>query len=381
MGMIIPLIPYLSRHFGADGLQVGLLMSVYSLLQCGGGPFWGSLSDRKGRKFVLLLNLFFTFLSYLWFALAPSLLYLFFARALAGVFGAGTVSSFALMSDLTLPQKRSKNLGLIGAAFGLGFIIGPACGGFLSSFQNQMAITALTAGGSCLIGFFLAFFFIKKDTPKALSLSESKSSPLIQSHFLSPHFYQALKNPVFKKILLLFFILSLCLTLVEAPLFLWMKDQFEWPLARSYWGFSYMGMALALSQGVFARFLIPLWGERKISLWGFVLFFFGLFGFCFSNIGWTAFFAFIIPFGYGLAYVCLTGSMSLLAQKFIQGRVFGIHQSLSSIARIIGPACGGWLYRDFNPKAPFITAGVLAVLGFLFSLLFKKSYSRYKKKS
>ena len=377
LGMIIPLIPYLGRQFGADDLQVGLLMSIYSLLQCGAGPFWGSLSDQKGRKFVLLLSLFFTFLSYLWFALAPSLLHLFFSRALAGVFGAGAVSSFALISDLTPPKTRSKNLSLIGAAFGLGFIIGPLCGGVLSSFQNQMAATALAAGVFCLAGFFLTFFFIKKEKQKTFT---SDSDVLIQSHFLSSYFYQALKNSVFKKILFLFFILSLCLTLVEAPLFLWMKDQFEWPLAQSYWGFAYMGLALALSQGFFARILIPHWGEQKITSWGFTLFFLGLFGFCFSNIGWTAFFAFAIPFGYGFAYAGLTGSTSLLAGKIIQGRVFGIHQSLSSMTRIIGPALGGWLYRDLSPKAPFLTAGVLALMGFLFCFLFKKSFFCGKKK-
>jgi len=193
LGMIIPLSPYKAREFLADDLQVGLLMSVYSLIQCISSPLLGKLSDVIGRKPILLLGLFFTSLSYLWFALASDLTGLFLSRVLAGAFGVSVSTSFAYISDQSSTQNRSKNMGLIGAAFGLGFVIGPALAGLLGRAQSSQV--ALGASLIVFIGFLLALFFVKESHRKVSSPSPSPSRFIFSQIFS----YQILKSSPLKK--------------------------------------------------------------------------------------------------------------------------------------------------------------------------------------
>ena len=367
LGMIIPLSPYMARSFGADDLQVGLLMSIYSIVQCIGAPLWGKWSDRWGRKPVLLVSLFFTGVSYLWFAFAPNLVHLFFSRALAGAFGVTVSTSFAFISDRTSVQQRSKNMALVGAAFGLGFVIGPALGGVLGSLEQGLSLVAV--GSACVVfmGFLFALFVLK-DSDRPLHSAVEKYSGLFSSHFR-----KALKQPALMKVLLIFFILSLSLTLIEAPLFLLMKDQFHWPQSLSSLGFAYIGFILALTQGFFVRYWIPYWGEKQINQVGFALLACGLFGVCFDDLRAVGMAVTLLSLGFGLSYTCLTGGVSLLAQKTEQGGALGVHQSLSSLSRILGPALGGWIYRDVSHYAPFVVAGVFAGGGLLLSYLLRKS--------
>lgn len=368
LGIIIPLNPYMARDFGADALQIGLLMSVYSVIQLIVSPFWGKMSDQWGRRPILLLSLFFTAVSYVWFALAPHLIHLFLSRALAGAFGVTVSTSFACISDQTSSQSRSKSIALIGAAFGLGFIIGPALGGVLGSFQYGLRTSALGAGAFALTGFLLAFFKIKESRTQHPPKTSPKKSLLFPYEFI-----KTTKSFELKTILIIFFILSLSLTLVEAPLFLLMKDVFHWPQSLSSLGFAYIGLILALTQGFFVRYWIPYLGESKINQAGFALLALGLLGVCFQELRAVGAGVTLLSLGFGLSYTCLTGGVSLLTKKSHQGGVLGVHQSLSSLARILGPALGGWMYRDLGFQAPFLTAGGLAVLGFGLSCIFKKA--------
>ena len=367
LGMIIPLSPYMARSFGADDLQVGLLMSIYSVVQCIGAPLWGKWSDRWGRKPVLLVSLFFTGLSYLWFAFAPNLVHLFFSRALAGAFGVTVSTSFAFISDRTLAQQRSKNMALVGAAFGLGFVIGPAIGGVLGSLEQGLSLVAVGSAGVVFMGFLFALFVLKESDRHPHSRVEKYTG------LFSAHFRKALKQPALMKVLLIFFILSLALTLIEAPLFLLMKDQFHWPQSLSSLGFAYIGFILALTQGFFVRYWIPYWGEKQINQVGFALLACGLFGICIDDLRAVGIAVTLLSLGFGLSYTCLTGSVSLLSRKTEQGGALGIHQSLSSLSRILGPAIGGWMYRDVSHYAPFVAAGVFAGSGLLLSYLLRKS--------
>ncbi|MYC46725.1 MAG: major facilitator superfamily domain-containing protein 9, partial [Chloroflexi bacterium] len=158
-GMIIPLSPYLARDFGADDLEVGLLMSVYSLAQLIFAPLWGYLSDHLGRKPIILTCLLGSALFYLWFSFANTLEVLFLTRVLAGVFGAVMSVSMACIADVTGEKERSRNMGLVGAAIGLGFIIGPFLGGIFGLLGQQLgnsppfgsSFSALGAGFVCLV--------------------------------------------------------------------------------------------------------------------------------------------------------------------------------------------------------------------------------------
>ena len=169
-GMIIPLSPYLAKDFGADDLQVGLLMSVYSLAGLFMAPFWGHLSDHLGRKPVILICLLGSTCFYLWFALAHTLSTLFLTRVLAGAFGGVMPVAMACIADLTGEKNRSKNMGLIGAGIGLGFMIGPFLGGIFSLIGSQLgsappfgsSFSALGGGIVCFLNFLIVFFFFKE---------------------------------------------------------------------------------------------------------------------------------------------------------------------------------------------------------------------------
>ena len=166
-GMLIPLMPYLSRNFGASDLQIGFLMSVYSIAQLCAAPFWGWLSDRFGRRPILLINFLGTALAHFWFGWAGSILHLFLARVLSGVFGASISTAYAYIADITNENDRSKNMGLIGMAFGLGFVIGPFLGGLLSVTGAKLgtvppfgsSFVAIVAAIICLSTLFLQSFF------------------------------------------------------------------------------------------------------------------------------------------------------------------------------------------------------------------------------
>ena len=178
--MIIPLSPYLARDFGADDLQVGLLMSVYSLAALIMAPFWGNLSDHLGRKPVILICLLGSFCFYVWFALSYTLSSLFLTRILAGAFSGVMPVAMACIADLTGEKNRSKNMGLIGAGIGLGFMIGPFLGGafglvgqYLGSsppFGSQFS--AFGAGVVSLLNFLLICFFFKESFFKKVTVSK-----------------------------------------------------------------------------------------------------------------------------------------------------------------------------------------------------------------
>ena len=357
LGMIIPLSPYMARNFGADDLQVGLLMSIYSLVQMICSPVLGRWSDFLGRRPILLLSMFLTALSYIWFALAPSLTHLFLSRALAGLAGVTVSTSFALVSDLTEKSNRSKSMAWIGAAFGVGFVVGPTLGGLIG--YSGLSRVALGAALMCFLGLLVVVLKVKESPQR---------TPVRKKTFS----FQLFKNTSLLKTLLLFFVLSLSLTLVEAPLFLLMKDKFHWSQSFSSWGFAYIGFILALTQGGFVRYLIPRLGEKIIIRWGFLALSVGLFLVALPYLSSVALAVTLFSLGFGLAYTCLTGVISLLSRQDQQGGVLGIHQSISSFSRILGPALGGWFYRDFGIEVPFIIAGSLSFVGLIISFLFKK---------
>ena len=433
LGMIIPLSPYLAKDFGADDLQVGLLMSVYALAQLLFAPVWGYLSDRFGRRPILLICLFGASLFYLWFALAETLSTLFITRIAGGLFGAVMSLAMACIADFTGTKDRSKNMGLVGAAIGLGFVIGPFLGagcswlgeylGSAPPFGSQF--TAFGAFIVCSINFLVTFLLFPRSARVADPMSTDKVSMKEKGYksarvadpmstdkvsmkekgyksvrvadpmstdkvsmkekgyksvrVADPKFFMkekgyksvrdavppavpskkqsflfVLRQPVLRNVLFMYFLLTLALAGIEAVLFLYVKDKLSWSHFPASLGFTYIGLMMVFTQGFLVRKLIPIYGEYKTVLCGFVIGGLGFVGVGLSNWLWPiALSVTFLSIGYSLASVGLSGTVSLLSSPHQQGGIFGVHQSLFSIARIIGPALGGWLYRDFNPSAPF----------------------------
>ena len=360
-GIIIPLNPYLAKVYGASPLQVGLLMSVYSLMQFLFAPVWGQLSDRYGRRPIILVSLLGSALAHTGFGLAGTFEGLVIARALAGLFGGNISTAMAYIADITDEKNRSKGMGMIGAAFGLGFLLGPVIGGVFADYSP-----AFIAGGICFANFLGAIWYL----PESLK-------PSAQRKVREPRWSKisrALTTPVLRSVMVLVFLNTFAMAHIEASLFLYVQDQFKWSLKEASFGFAYIGLILVFTQGYLIRKWMPKIGERKMLQIGLVVTAVGfLFTGLSSSVGLMAVAVTILALGNGMTNPSLHGSVSLLSGEDVQGNNLGVSQSLSSIARIIGPPTGGALYQHFGTWSPFAAAASLVAVGAVMVLLLGKT--------
>lgn len=361
-GIIIPLSPYLAREFQASATEIGLLLSIYSVMQFLFSPFWGSLSDRIGRRPVILIGLIGGGVSYLMFAFAQSLWLLFVARGLAGLFGGNISTAHAYIADVTSPEERSKGMGLIGAAFGLGFIFGPILGGLLGALGQSLgdappfglSFSALGAAGLCIANFLFAYFVLKESLPPA----QRRHSGLKRHRF--KQMIRHMRQPIVGPLVWIFFLTGLAMAQMEAMLFPYVADVFDWDLKTASYGFAYVGVLMVFTQGYLIRKWMPKFGEPKLLVAGLLMFGVGLVGISGSStvaiLGVTMT---VLAIGNGLMRPPNLGMISLLTPAEEQGAVMGVTNSLASLGRIIGPILGGLFYEGIGKKAPFIFAGIL----------------------
>ena len=336
-------------------------------------PFWGRWSDRVGRRPILLFCLVGEAFSYLLFAWARSLEWLFLARILAGFFGASISTASAYISDITPPEERSKGMALIGAAFGLGFVVGPALGGALALWGQHISsaphfessFCALWVGALCLLNFLFGLKFLKE------SLKEKNKSPHSKKRFqLLKHY---LGQKVVGALMSVYFLSSLAMSGMEATLILYMGEKFGWQLKEVSFGFAYIGIITVLSQGVLVRRLIPIWGERKTLRIGLACFAIGLTGIALApSVAWMGVTMTFLAFGTSFSNPATLGSISLLARAEEQGVTMGVAQSLASLGRILGPALGGMLYQSISIRSPFLASGLLALGGLVTVVILSK---------
>lgn len=374
-GMIIPVLPLLSTHYGATPWQAGLLMSSYSLMQFIFSPFWGKLSDKFGRRPILMYCLLGEMISYLVLAFSRSLEMLFVARILTGFFGASISTASAYVSDVTSQQDRSKGMALIGAAFGLGFLFGPAIGGGLTVFAETLStdmgfIASFSAYGVallCLLTFIFAYF----NLTESISAEVRAKNSAVKAHRFA-HLQRYFKMPVVSPLITAFAMATLSMALMESTLVLYMKGRFNWNIKEVSFGFAYIGIIIVITQGMIVRKVIPKFGERKVLCTGLFLLGLGLTGIALANsIPWMGVTMTLLSIGHGLTNPSFLGSVSLLVPAEEQGVALGTTQSLSALGRVIGPAIGGFLLQSAFMGSPFILAGgftlfALSIVFFIF---------------
>lgn len=365
-GIILPLIPYLAREFAASPLQIGLLMAVYSFMQFLFSPLWGRLSDRFGRRPIILISLVGAVFSYTFFAFAQQLIYLFIARALAGFFAANIAAAQAYIADITPKDQRSIGMGLIGAAFGLGFIMGPAIAGLTGPIGESLGseppfgiqFSALVAAGLNLINLILAYFML----PETLTQPKKTSSRVGRWESLTFIF----KQPLLRSLFIIFFLMSLAMALMEVMVFPFVQDRFAWDYKVASISFAYVGVVMVLTQGYFIRKWIPRFGEKKTLMFGLIAMAISFFGIGFSfTIPVLAVVMTLLAVGNGCMRPPIVGLASVISDDEDQGYVLGVMNSMGAIGRIVGPILGGWLYQEFSQGAPFFTSGAMAVIGIL----------------
>lgn len=382
LGIIIPVFPKLIQELTGQGLSVaseygGWLLFSFAVMQFIFSPVLGNLSDQFGRRPVLLLSLLGFSLDYVLLALAPSITWLFVGRVIAGIMGASFTTASAYIADISTPEKRAQNFGMIGAAFGLGFIIGPVVGGLLGQFGSRVPFWA--AAGLTLLNFLYGYFILPESLKKEQrrKFEWRRANPL--AALLKLGRFPVIGGMVFA--LVLVYIASFA---VQSTWSFFTMEQFGWNEAEVGWSLGFVGLLVALVQGVLIRIINPKIGAKRSVYLGLLLYAFGLLLFAFALEGWMMYAA-LIP--YCLGGICgpsLQGIMSEQVPPNEQGELQGALTSLVSVTSIIGPPLMTGLFARFTenpdglyfPGAAFFVAAVLSLLSLLVALKVLRHYSQ-----
>jgi MFS transporter, DHA1 family, tetracycline resistance protein len=358
-GIIIPLMPFYAETFGATALTVGLLMTSFSLMQFVFAPFWGRLSDRIGRRPVILIGLFGSAVSYLLFGLATSLALLFAARIAAGIAGANIPTAQAYMADITTAENRAKGMGLVGAAFGLGFIFGPAIGGFLSHWGYQAP--SFFASALSLANFIAAWFLLPESRPRPEREVTHRSRVDLLRY--------AITRPALPQLLLIYFIVVTSFASFETTFALYSERRFSFSASTIGYVFAFVGIVLSAIQGFVVGRVVPRVGEQRVVPAAILVLTAGL-----ALVPLAASVPILLvacgllAVGMGFHSPSIMALISRRADVDTQGGVLGLSQSLASLARVIGPAWGGWLYDRYGTVSPYVSAASLMGVAFLLSV-------------
>jgi MFS transporter, DHA1 family, tetracycline resistance protein len=365
-GIVLPLLPFYAQHFGANALLVGLLSTSFSLMQLLFAPVWGRLSDRVGRRPVILVGLLGSSLSYLTFGLAPSLPILFLSRILAGIAGANISTAQAYIADSTQPENRAKGMGLIGAAYGLGFTVGPAIGGILS--QYGYAIPAFFASALALANFGAAWWLLPE------SRNPSAQADHTERGLNWQRLRTGLRHPELGVFLILFFISTFAFANLEATFALMTARKFGFDARANGYLFAYIGVLITIVQGGFTGWLARRFGERWLISVGLFCMIFGLGLLPYSpGLKSLLFVLIVLVGGHGFTNPSISSLISQSASTEDQGGILGVAQSLASLARILGPVWGGFTFDAFGFHYPYLTGSLFMSVAFSLSLLATKA--------
>jgi len=364
-GIVIPLLPFYALNYQASALEVTLLSTVFSLMQFIFAPFWGSLSDRFGRRPILLFSIVGNLVSYTVFAFAGSLWVLFLSRIMAGTFSANFGAAQAYIADITTQENRSKGMGLVGAAFGLGFIFGPAIGGVLSPYGFE--VPGLAAVGLCVVNLFFAWFFLPESYPKearekAPRQKTAKPGPL--TLFRNVLILKTDRKHTFT-LIMFFFLTVLAHAVYESTFALLMATQMKFDARQVGYLFTLVGVTTAIIQGGLIGKLTQYFGSRKLIVTGLLLASAALVILPLNTAGSLSLLITVtVLYALGLALFSPSANalISTSAGEHEQGKVMGISQGFASLGRIIGPIWGGLAFGTLGPAAPFHSSAALMIL-------------------
>ncbi len=369
-GIVIPLLPIYAEQMNATPFTAGVLIAVYSLMQLVFAPLWGRISDDIGRRPVLLMCLAGSAMSYLLLAAAWRVEVLFLARVLAGVAGASIPVAQAYIADVTGPEERARGMGLIGAAFGLGMVVGPALGGGLSLLGPR--VPEGFAAGLCLANVLVAAYRLPESLPGAVRQPGPFRHPLSLASLR-----EAVARPGATPLLAIFFLVTLGFAVLEGTFSLAAAHRYGYSQAQVDLLWLYMGVVAVVVQGWLVGRLARRLPERALVAGGALALGVGFLCIPFAGpaIGLLVALALVVG-GQGLASPSLSSLMSKTAGSSVQGETLGVSQSLSAGARVLGPAGGGFVLDRFDAPATFIAAAACAAGALGISLLSARGAAR-----
>ncbi len=374
IGIIIPIMPSLYQELSGGSISEAsqysaYLVFIYAIMQFIFSPIIGGLSDQYGRRPVLLLSLFGFGLDFIFLALAPSIGWLFIGRIISGIFGASFTTANAYIADVTEPEKRAQSFGMLGAAFGLGFIIGPSLGGILGEMGSRLPFWV--AAGLAFINWLYGYFIL----PESL-LPENRRKFNIKRANPIGSLINLKKHPYILALVLSLFLVNVSNFATQGTWSFYTIEKFNWSKLEVGLSLGFVGLMVAIVQGGLIRLIIPKLGQEKSLFLGLAINSIGLLGFAFASSSWMMY-AIMVPFAIGgLAGPAFQGIISNQVQKNEQGELQGGLTSLMSIAAIVGQPLMLGLFRVFTkengiaylPGAPFIMGSILSIISLFLTI-------------
>lgn len=369
IGLIVPILPDLIVEMAGGEVSggssiYGIFIAVYAAMQFLFAPILGALSDRFGRRPILLVSLLGAGLDYVLMALAPNLWVLFLGRVIAGITGANLTVANAYIADVTRPEDRAKNFGLIGAVFGIGFIIGPALGGFLGSFDLRLPFFA--AAGIALLNWLYGYFVLPE------SLTEQNRQGFSLAH-LNPlrAFATVARYPVVLGLTVTLVCTYLAQNIMQSVWVLFTGFRFDWGPLQNGMSLTLMGVMTAIVQGGLIRVLLPRLGERRAILTGMTISTVAMTFYALLTQEWMIYAAMALGSLAGIAGPAIQGLVSRSVSSREQGTIQGALASIASLTGVVGPLLGTQLFAHFTspsvavpqPGVPFLAAAVLSFIG------------------
>jgi DHA1 family tetracycline resistance protein-like MFS transporter len=367
-GIIIPVIPGLIEELIQGDISEaakvgGWITFAYAITQFVFAPLIGNLSDQYGRRPIILISLLGFTLDYILLALAPSITWLFIGRIIAGITGASITTASAYIADISTIENRAKNFGMIGAAFGLGFIIGPVIGGLLGQYGARVPFYA--AAALCFFNFLYGYFILPESLPieKRSVLNLKKANPI-------GSFLHLKKYPKLIGLASSMFLLYVASHAIQSNWSFFTMYKFNWDEKMVGISLGVIGLLVALVQGVLIRWVNPWLGNEKSIYVGFFLYSLGMLLFTFANQSWMMF-IFLIPYCLGgIAGPALQAVISIQVPETEQGKIQGTLTSLMSASAIVGPPLMTGIFYYFTKEqtpfefagAPFLLASILMTI-------------------
>jgi MFS family permease len=360
-GLVIPLLPFFAQAFHAPAWQVTLLFSAFSVGQFLGEPFWGKLSDRVGRKPVLIVTITAVGVSYAALAFAPNLISAFVIRFLCGIF-AGNISTLqGAMADITPPDKRASRMGIMGAAFSAGFTTGPAIGGFLAQPSRGalgFQLPLLVAAGFALASAVAVVAFVRESRPEAPALKGPKPARL----------REGFAHPIISRVVMISFIVVVGFAGIEATYGLWTEARFGWGPKQIGFAFMAIGVLGAVCQGWLCGRLARRYGEATTLTFGLVFMGLGLVTQGAAPVWPVAMLGFaFVCIGQSICFPNIAALISHAAPAHRQGEMLGLNMSGMALARIGGPVVAGQLFSLVAVGAPFGFSALLILPALAFA--------------
>ena len=363
-GILIPILPtFATKVLHVDEMAIGIAIAIYSLVQFFFNPIFGELSDKHGRKPMIVISLFINAIGYVIFAFTSSFLLLIISRIVAGVGGSSIGVAQAYIADITTKENRSKGMGLIGAAFGLGFVFGPLIGGLLSKYGYM--VTGFASGGFSILAFVLTLLLLPE------SLKQKNKQIRKRKLFDVNSFKKVFSKPSLAILVVLFFILTFSVANIYGTFALLGYKVYGFTDLQNGYMYGIIGLMSAIVQGGLLSYISKYVNDKKLIIFGSLFMIVGLglmpYG---GSFFWLAIIVTVLSFGTGTLQPTLLSMISKVTSESEQGVTLGINQSLSAFARMLGPLWGGFAFEFLGYQFPFLTGALFTLLILLISIFY-----------